>query len=65
MNVLQSEVGELNKELDGLKEEWDEYTKPINEEIVQKKQDISSKKVEYQYKADKIKDIKKEVKEAI
>lgn len=65
LKVLQGQVGELNKELDELRDEWNEYTKPINEEISQQKNDISSKKVEYQYKVDKIKDIKKEVKEAI
>ena len=65
LKVLQGQVGELNKELDELRDEWNEYTKPINEEISQQKHDISSKKVEYQYKVDKIKDIKKEVKETI
>lgn len=65
LKVLQGQVGELNKELDELRDEWNEYTKPINEEISQQKNDISSKKVEYQYKVDKIKDIKKEVKETI
>ena len=48
-----------------LKEEWNEFKKPITDEIATKKQDISSTKVEYKYKIDKIKDIKKEVKEAI
>ena len=62
---LGGQVQELQKELDVLKEEWNEFKKPITDEIATKKQDISSTKVEYKYKIDKIKDIKKEVKEAI
>ena len=65
LRVLQGQVGELHKELDDLKAEWDEYKKPINEEIFEQKQNISDKKVEYQYKVDKIKEIKKEIKDAI
>jgi len=65
LKVLQAGVGELNKELDKLKEEWNEYKKPIADEIQQEKQGISDKKVEYQYKIDKIKELKKEVKETI
>ena len=63
--MLSGQVSEIQKELDELKAEWDEYKKPINEEIASKKQDISSTKVEYKYKVDKIRDIKKEVKETI
>lgn len=55
----------MNKELDDLKVEWEEYKKPINEEIFDKKQEIQDKRIEYQYKNDKIKAIKKEIKEAI
>ena len=58
-------MGELKKELDVLKDEWNEFKKPISEEILQQKQDISDRKVEYQYKLDKIKDIKKEIKETV
>ena len=65
MKALQHEVGELSKALEELKAEWDEYKKPINEEIFEQKQNISDKKVEYQYKVDKIKEIKKEIKEAL
>lgn len=65
MKVLQGQVGELHKELNDLKAEWEEYTKPINQEIFSKKQDITDRKVEYQYKIDKIKDIKKEIKETV
>mmetsp|Transcript_14564 Transcript_14564/g.22613 ORF Transcript_14564/g.22613 Transcript_14564/m.22613 type:complete len:123 (+) Transcript_14564:1363-1731(+) len=65
MRVLQGEVSEIKKELDELQAEWQEYTKPITEEIFQQKQDISEKKVEYKYKLDKIKEIKRETKEAL
>lgn len=58
-------MASLNKELDELKSEWEEYKKPINEEIFDKKQQIDEKRIEYQYKNDKIKNIKKEIKEAI
>ena len=34
LNVLKSEVGELNKEMDKLKEEWEEFKKPISDEIL-------------------------------
>lgn len=51
--------------MEELKSEWDEYKKPINEEIFGKKQEINEKRIEYQYKNDKIKGIKKEIKEAI
>jgi hypothetical protein len=33
LRVLQSEVGELNTELEALKEQWEEYKKPIDDEI--------------------------------
>lgn len=65
MKVLQSEVGELTQALEVLKDEWNEFKKPIADDIQEQKQLISDKKVEYQYKVDKIKDIKKEIKEII
>lgn len=34
MRVLQAEVGEVNNELEQLKEQWEEYKKPLNEEIM-------------------------------
>ena len=37
LRVLQGEVGEINNELEQLKEEWEEYKKPINDEIFEKK----------------------------
>ena len=55
----------LKKELDELKNEWEEYKKPINDEIMGKKQQIQEKRVEYQYKNEKIKALKKEIKDAI
>jgi len=58
-------VGQFKKELDDLNEEWSEYKKPINEEIFQQKQDITDMKVEYQYKTDKIKETKKDIKETV
>lgn len=65
LKVLQAAVGTLHTELDELKEEWNEYKKPIADELANEKQGIADKRVEYQYKMDKIKDIKREVKEAI
>lgn len=65
LKVLQAEVGVLHGELDELKEEWNEFKKPIADELANEKQDIADKRVEYQYKIEKISDIKKEVKEAI
>jgi len=65
LRVLQQEVGAINAELETLKEEWEEYKKPIKEEIFETKQQISDKRVEYQYKADKIKELKKELKQAV
>lgn len=65
LKVLQTEVAGLNKELEELQHEWEEYKKPINEEIFEKKQEINEKRIEYQYKNEKIKGIKKEIKEAI
>ncbi len=40
MRVLQNEVGQVKKELEVLRNEWEEYKKPINEEIFEKKQEI-------------------------
>jgi peptidoglycan hydrolase CwlO-like protein len=37
LRVLQQEVGAINAELETLKEEWDEYKKPIKEEIFETK----------------------------
>ena len=51
--------------MEDLRNEWEEYKKPINEEIFEKKQEINEKRVEYQFKAEKIKGLKKEIKEAI
>ncbi len=47
LRVLQSEVAAINGELEQLKEEWEEYKKPIKEEIFEAKQQISDKRVEY------------------
>lgn len=65
MRVLQNEVAGVKRELEDLRGEWEEYKKPISEEIFEKKQEIQDKRVEYQFKADKIKGIKREIKEAI
>lgn len=55
----------MHKELEELKSEWNEYKKPINDEIQDQKNNMQEKKMEYQYKAEKIKNIKKEFKDAI
>jgi coiled-coil domain-containing protein 22 len=65
MKVLQGDVGEIRKELEELKEQWNEFRKPIADEIAAGKQEASDKKVEYKYKLEKIKDIKKDVKQAL
>ena len=65
LRVLQAEVGELNQELETLKEEWEEYKKPISDEIFENKQHLADRRVEYQYKNDKIKELKKDYKQAI
>ena len=57
LRVLQSEVAQMNEELQNLRDEWEEYKKPIKEEIYETKQQISDKRVEYQYKEQKIKDL--------
>jgi len=65
LRVLQNEVGVISNELEQLKEEWEEYKKPINEEIFEKKQEIADKRVEYQYKQEKIKNLKNEFKAVV
>ena len=65
MRVLQAEVGTINQELEELKDQWEEYKKPINEEIVMAKQEIADKRVEYRYKQDKIKNLKQEFKAVV
>lgn len=65
MRVLQAEVGAINNELEELKEQWEEFKKPINEEIVMAKQEISDKRVEYRYKQEKIKNLKQEFKAVV
>jgi hypothetical protein len=58
-------VAGVKRELEDLRNEWEEYKKPISEQIFEQKQEIQDKRVEYQFKADKIKGIKREIKEAI
>lgn len=65
LRVLQSEVATINGELEQLKDEWEEYKKPIKEEIFETKQAITDKRVEYQYKTEKIKELKRELKQAV
>ena len=65
LRVLQNEVGAISGELEQLKDEWEEYKKPINEEIFEKKQEIADKRVEYQYKQEKIKALKGEFKAVV
>ena len=65
LRVLQNEVGEISNELEQLKEEWEEYKKPINDEIFEKKQEIADRRVEYQYKQEKIKALKQEFKAVV
>jgi hypothetical protein len=55
-------VAGVKRELEDLRNEWEEYKKPISEQIFEQKQEIQDKRVEYQFKADKIKGIKREIK---
>ena len=64
LRILQSEVAQINTELEQLRDEWEEYKKPIKEEIYETKQAITDKRVEYQYKVEKIKELKRELKTA-
>lgn len=64
LRVLQSEVAQINTELEQLRDEWEEYKKPIKEEIYETKQAITDRRVEYQYKVEKIKELKRELKTA-
>lgn len=45
--MLQNEVNGVKRELEDLRNEWEEYKKPINEEIFEKRQEIQDKRVEY------------------
>ena len=63
--MLQNEVGAISNELEQLREEWEEYKKPINDEIFEKKQEIADRRVEYQYKQEKIKALKNEFKAVV
>ena len=65
MRVLQAEVATINNELEELKVQWDDFKKPINEEIVMARQEISDKRVEFRYKQDKIKNLKQEFKAVV
>lgn len=51
--MLQEEVAQINTDLDQLREEWEEYKKPISDEIFNEKQAITDKRVEYGYKQEK------------
>jgi phage-related minor tail protein len=65
VNVLRAEVGEINKELDLLRVEWESYKKGATDEILEVKQDIQDKRVEYNYKNEKVKELKKEFKATV
>lgn len=65
LTCLQDEVAQINTDLDQLREEWDEYKKPISDEIFNEKQAITDKKVEYGYKQEKISLLKKEFKQSL
>lgn len=65
MNQLEGEVQTASEELDGLKAQWNEYQKPINDEIAKTKNKLKDMKIEYGYKAEKIKEIKKDIKKSM
>lgn len=58
-------MAEINKELELLKEEWESYKRGATDEILEVKQDIQDKRVEYNYKNEKIKELKKEFKATV
>lgn len=62
---LETEVTTAQVELDGLKAQWNEYQKPINDEIASTKSKLKDMRIEYGYKAEKIKDIKKDIKKSM
>ena len=63
--MLQSEVAGITADLEQLREEWEEYKKPISDEIFNEKQAISDKRVEYGYKQEKTATLKREFKQAL
>jgi len=65
VNVLKKEVAEINTELEQLREEWESYKKGATDEILEVKQDIQDKRIEYNYKNEKIKELKKEFKQTV
>ena len=63
--MLRAEVGEINKELEQLREEWESYKKGATDEIQEVKQEIQDKRIEYNYKNEKVKELKKEFKQTV
>jgi chromosome segregation ATPase len=62
---LEAEVSNAQVELDGLRVQWKEYQKPINDEIASTKNKLKDMRIEYGYKAEKIKEIKKDIKKSM
>lgn len=65
VNVLRSEVSEINRELEALREEWESYKRGATDEIQEVKQEMQDKRVEYNYKNEKVRELKKEFKAVV
>lgn len=50
MGAQQAKVNELESELASLQKQWDEYKKPLVEEIQETQEEVKEKRVEYQFK---------------
>jgi len=62
---LDEEVKELEGKFDGLHQQLEEYQKPLEEEIYTKKNKLKDMKLEYGFKHDQIKEIKKNIKKSL
>ena len=62
---LDQEISELEGKLRDLQKQLEDYKQPIQEEILHKKEKLKDMKLEYNYKHDQIKDIKKQIKKSL
>ena len=54
MGAQQAKVNELESELASLQKQWDEYKKPLVEEIQETQEEVKEKRVEYQFKKEQV-----------
>ncbi|CAI2361871.1 unnamed protein product [Moneuplotes crassus] len=62
---LDQEIADLEAKFSELQKQLDEYQKPIEEEIRTGNEELQDMKLEYGFKANQIKDIKKQIKKAL